>query len=89
MLLRALLEFVFIALVVRTCWRVAQGIVRGFVAPDRPAAAPPPDRAVRMRRDPVCGTFVVPDDELSVADRGSRVFFCSVRCRDQYRARIA
>jgi len=48
-----------------------------------------PDRGVQMVRDPVCGTFVVPEHALSIAGRGERVYFCSPACRDRYRARTA
>ena len=46
-------------------------------------------QAVHMARDPVCGTFVVPERAVSIADGHSRVYFCSERCRDAYRARTA
>ena len=36
-----------------------------------------------MVRDPVCGTFVLPDHALTIVDGRSRVFFCSGACRDQ------
>jgi len=39
-----------------------------------------------MVRDPVCGTFVLPDHALMVSDGRARVFFCSDACRDKYRA---
>jgi YHS domain-containing protein len=37
-----------------------------------------------MVRDPICGTFVLPDRARSIADGGSRVYFCSDACRDKY-----
>jgi YHS domain-containing protein len=48
-----------------------------------------PTRGVQMVRDPVCGTFVLPDHAVSIADGRGRVYFCSARCRDAYRARTA
>ena len=42
-----------------------------------------------MARDPVCGTFVIPDAAVSIADGRQRIYFCSTKCRDQYRARTA
>jgi len=39
-----------------------------------------------MVRDPVCGTFVLPERALVVSDGRQRVYFCSSRCRDAYRA---
>ena len=50
----------------------------------------PPDRSreirgVPMARDPVCGTYVVPDRAVAVVDGRQQVFFCSTACRDKYR----
>jgi hypothetical protein len=39
-----------------------------------------------MVRDPVCGTFVIPDGALSIGDGKARVHFCSETCRDKYRS---
>jgi YHS domain-containing protein len=41
-----------------------------------------------MQRDPVCGTFVVPERAIALSgSRGERLYFCSIECRDKYRAR--
>jgi YHS domain-containing protein len=42
-----------------------------------------------MVRDPVCGTFVVPDRAVRLTDGREPVFFCSTACRDKFRARTA
>ena len=42
-----------------------------------------------MARDPVCGTFVLPDRAVTLVDGRARLFFCSEACRDKYRARTA
>jgi len=42
-----------------------------------------------MERDPVCGTFVVPDRELSLRVGQQHLYFCSAACRDKYRAKTA
>ena len=39
-----------------------------------------------MARDPVCGTYVVPDRAVAITDGRQKVFFCSAGCRDKYRA---
>ncbi len=54
-----------------------------------PRASSGQSQAVHMARDPVCGTFVVPERAVSIADGRSRMYFCSETCRDAYRARIA
>lgn len=95
MLLRSLVEFVFVMLLARAFWRLVGRAVQGLassVSPEArraPAAPAPPAQGVHMERDPVCGTFVVPDSALSIADGRSRVYFCSPDCRDRYRARTA
>jgi hypothetical protein len=48
-----------------------------------------PQQGVQMARDPVCGTFVIPDNGLMLTDGARQVFFCSAACRDRYRARTA
>ena len=48
-----------------------------------------PSASVHMERDPVCGTFVVPERAVALDDGSRRVYFCSSACRDSYRARTA
>jgi YHS domain-containing protein len=40
-----------------------------------------------MVRDPVCGTFVVPDRAIALMVGRENLYFCSTACRDTYRAR--
>ena len=44
---------------------------------------------VQMVRDPVCGTFVLPDRAVTFVDGRTHLFFCSDACRDAYRKRTA
>jgi YHS domain-containing protein len=44
-----------------------------------------PQSGVQMVRDPVCGTFLLPDRALTLGDGRTQVFFCSDACRDKYR----
>jgi len=73
----------------RWFWRAVVMVVRNL------AASPPADRGhapqsgLSMVRDPVCGTFVLPDRAVTIVDGRQRVFFCSNACRDKYRARTA
>jgi len=85
-MLRILLELVLIAVVARAFWRLVGGMIEGVTGRDRSRI---PDRGVQMVRDPVCGTFVLPDRALTLTDGRRQVFFCSAACRDQYRARTA
>ena len=91
-LLSILLTFLF-----RAVSRLWAGIVRGmqdqdgFAGPGRRGPRGPshvPQRGVQMVRDPICGTFVVPERAVALSTSGSdRLYFCSTECRDKYRAR--
>ena len=73
--------FIFIA---RAFWRVVDGVLDGLGV--RPRA----DRqgsSVHMARDPVCGTYVIPDRAVTLSDGARRISFCSAACRDKYLAR--
>jgi YHS domain-containing protein len=87
-----LLDLVLLLVTVRALWRLLSGVMTGMKH-RRPSAASTsstssqsaPEHGVQMARDPVCGTFVVPDRAVSLADGTSRVYFCSTSCRDRYR----
>ncbi len=88
---RALLEFVLMLVVARSFWRVVGGVVEGLGGAPRsrvPSAGPPP-QGVPMARDPVCGTFVLPDRAISLGNGQRRVYFCSSTCRDAYQRDLA
>ena len=84
----ALLDLLLLLVTVRAIWRLVGGVAAGMKArPPRRHDAPP--SGVQMARDPVCGTFVVPERSVSLLVGHERVYFCSTACRDQYRARTA
>src|SRR5204863_9440887 len=41
---------------------------------------------VQMVRDPVCGTFVLPEQAVTLVHGRTRLYFCSEACRDKHRA---
>ena len=45
------------------------------------------DTPVKMMKDPVCGTFVVPGKALSTSSNGATVWFCSEQCRTAFTRR--
>ena len=87
----ALLDVLLLVLALtmaRAAWRVIGGVMEGLSGRStRSQDGNVPARGVQMVRDPVCGTYVIPDSTLS--DGTGRVFFCSANCRDKYRARTA
>lgn len=87
-MLRFLLLSILLTLALRILNRLADAFKEGLHGGG--AGSPDvPQRGVQMARDPVCGTFVVPDHALSIAIRHDRVYFCSAACRDKYRAKTA
>jgi YHS domain-containing protein len=84
---RFVLLLVLIIIVSRMFWRLVDSFIEGATGqPRRPRA---PERGVPMARDPVCGTFVVPERAVSLVNGRTRLFFCSETCRDKYRAKTA
>ena len=61
--------------------------IDGFVEGLSGRASRTPQARMQMVRDPVCGTFLLPDRAVTLDDGSHRVFFCSPACRDTYRAR--
>ncbi|MCU1386159.1 MAG: hypothetical protein JWL71_4856 [Acidobacteria bacterium] len=84
MLLKLALFIVFAIVIARAFWRLVDGIVEG-VRGGGATRGQVPTRGVQMVRDPVCGTFVLPDEALMITNGRERVFFCSMACRDKYR----
>jgi YHS domain-containing protein len=82
--LRVLLLFVLVLLVLRAAGRFIGGMAEGARSGPRRRPADPP---VKMARDPVCGTFVVPGKALSATTGGTTEWFCSETCRDTFARR--
>jgi len=90
MALLDLLLLVLAMVIARAVWRVIDGVMDGLSGrASRSQGGNVPARGVQMVRDPVCGTYVIPDRALAVGDASQQVFFCSSRCRDKYRAKTA
>ena len=88
------LDVIFTLVAIRAIWKLLRGVMQGMAGPGQssgqargPASAPA--SGVHMEKDPVCGTYVVPDRAVSVSVGGRTMFFCSEECRDKYRAKTA
>ena len=81
-MLGRLLEVIVLLLVIRAVWRVVGNMITVSAGARRTTASGEP-RAVKLVRDPVCGTYVSPDTAIS----DGREYFCSEKCRDEYRTR--
>jgi hypothetical protein len=86
-MLRILLILLLAIVVARALRQVLAGVFEGM-AGRRPGRTVP-SHGVHMIRDPVCGTFVVPARAVTLVEGRERLYFCSDRCRDTYRARTA
>ena len=93
-----MLEFVFDVIfavaAIRAIWKLFEGIKAGMsvrTVDQAAGRAPngPPAQGVQMAKDPVCGTYVVPDNALSVNVGRQTIYFCSAACRDKFRAKTA
>jgi hypothetical protein len=84
---RLVLLLILLIIAARMFWRLVDGIVEGMTG--QPPARRPPTPSVPMVRDPVCGTFVLPDRAVTLMEGRRALYFCSDACRDKYRARTA
>jgi YHS domain-containing protein len=82
-MIRLALVLVLFMVIARTFWRTVDGILEGMSGP---SGARTPQPSAQMVRDPICGTFILPNQTLSLTDGARRVYFCSANCRDQYRS---
>jgi hypothetical protein len=84
-MLRLVLLLILIVFIARAFWRVVDGLIEGISGrtPNVPTSGG------QMVRDPVCGTFVLPERAVTLGAGRQRVCFCSTVCRDAYRARTA
>jgi YHS domain-containing protein len=85
-MVRFLLMAVLIMMVARAFWRVMDGVIEAAGGKRTTGRGQSPSRAVKLQRDPVCGTFVAPATALSLPSGNTTLYFCSDRCRDAWRA---
>jgi len=83
------LDVLFALFIARAAWKLIQGFMEGYAGPASPPRGDRSVPSVHMSRDPVCGTFVIPNPALVIREGSRQVFFCSAACRDKYRARTA
>ena len=93
-MLEVLFDAIITLLAVRAIWKLLRGSLKVGVSsgPADPRQAPPqapPAEGVHMEKDPVCGTYVVPDRSVSLSIGRQTMYFCSTACRDKYQAKTA
>ncbi|HUF24436.1 MAG TPA: hypothetical protein VMN81_09935 [Vicinamibacterales bacterium] len=74
-----LFRIILILVILRILWRIIMGPMR------RPRRERKNGRAsVPLVRDPVCGTYLLPDRAIKVGTGESMLYFCSETCRARY-----
>ena len=77
---RFLLLAILLLLVAWAFWRLVDGVIEAFGG--LPAKK---NKAMKLVRDPVCGTWVAPHNSLGLRSGDVTHYFCSDRCRDAFR----
>ena len=83
---RLIFYAVILILFARSVSKLWAGVREGL-GHERPSRRRVPERGVQMARDPVCGTFVIPEQAIVLTTGSQRLYFCSTECRDKYRSR--
>ena len=85
-MVRFFLLFILFVIVAQLFWRFMAGVKVGLKPP---GSTHVPQQGVHMVRDPVCGTFVVPNRAMMLTKGSEQIYFCSDQCRNKYRASTA
>jgi len=82
-MLRIIIWLVLLFIIGRIVWRFMYALFEGagMLKQGREPAA------VKLVRDPVCGVFVVPGKALTAGSGSSTQYFCSEKCREEWRRR--
>ncbi len=88
-MIRFLLLTLLVLFLARAVWRLFEGIVQGAADEGRSErdGKKSVQSGVKMVRDPVCGTYVVPTRALTTTHGGDTFYFCSEKCRIEFRKR--
>ena len=84
-MIRLLLFFILAVVVGRVFWVLVDSVIEGMSGRTSGKSVSRP--SVQMVRDPICGTFLLPERAIRVASGRGEVFFCSRDCQDRYQAR--
>jgi YHS domain-containing protein len=76
-----LLRLILLLLVIRAIWLLVRGMLQGAGYHRGPINPP----GMKLVRDPVCGLYLPPAKALTLQSGDATAFFCSERCRDQWR----
>ncbi len=84
-MLRFILLALLLLLIARAFWRLMDGVIEAAGGTTRSRAkSSARAQAVKLVRDPVCGTFIAPGNSLSSSAGGTMHYFCSEKCRTEF-----
>ena len=78
-----ILRIILILIVLRLVWRFARGVLEGAGFFESSSGR----SSVGLVRDPICGVFVVPSKALTEGQGAQTRYFCSEKCRAEWRRR--
>ena len=68
-------------------WRLVDGVIETFGGTTESKRKRRGGPAVKLTRDPVCGTWVSPNNARALQAGSTVYFFCSDECRRKFQAR--
>jgi YHS domain-containing protein len=68
-------------------WRLVDGVIETFGGTTKSQRKRRGAPAVKLTRDPVCGTWVTPTDARFLQSGSTVYYFCSDECRRKFQSR--
>ena len=84
---RIILFTVLLLTVAWAFWRLVDGVIETFGGTTRSQKKWRGAPAVKLTRDPVCGTWVTPTDARFLQSGSTVYYFCSDECRRKFQSR--
>ena len=84
---RIILFTVLLLTVAWAFWRLVDGVIETFGGTTRSQKKRRGAPAVKLTRDPVCGTWVTPTDARFLQSGSTVYYFCSDECRRKFQSR--
>lgn len=78
-----MIRLILLALLFFLGYTVVQALLRGSGKPRRPANRSRDGET--MVHDPQCGSYLPVSDAIAASIAGKQYYFCSKKCRNQYR----
>jgi len=84
---RVLLLAVLLLALAWAFWRLVDGVIETFGGTERTPRKRRGGPAVKLARDPVCGTWVSPSNARFLQSGSTTHYFCSDECRRKFQSR--